>query len=417
MEPIRVALLGAGSRGKHVYADYAQAHPLEMKIVAVAEPNDVKRQCIVDEHGIEKSYAVKDWRDLFISKQNFDAVVIATQDSMHRDAILAAIGKQYHILCEKPIVTTLEDSRTIAEAAKDFSKVFVISHVLRYSPFFTRVKKLIRDGELGRLIGIELDECVGHIHMSHSFVRGHWNNSNTSAPMILAKSCHDMDILLYLAGADCTSLSSYGDLYHFKEENAPIGAPLRCTDNCSHYEACPYAAQKIYLGKNTAWPVNVITTDLSVEGRLKALQQGPWGRCVYHCDNNVVDHQTVNAQFANGVIATFTMSGFTMTTHRGLRLMGTQAELIGDMEKGIITINYFSSRDKKTIEIETTREGHSGSDELFVADFVRLVRSNNTSGETRVGSSLQSHYMAFAAEASRLADGKRMQVADFGKLQ
>ncbi len=417
MEPIRVALLGAGSRGKHVYADYAQAHPQEMKIVAIAEPNDVKRQCIVDEHGIEKSYAVKDWRDLFVSKQNFDAVVIATQDSMHRDAILAAIGKQYHILCEKPIVTTLEDSRTIAEAAKDFSKVFVISHVLRYSPFFTRVKKLIAQGELGRLIGIELDECVGHIHMSHSFVRGHWNNSNTSAPMILAKSCHDMDILLYLAGADCTSLSSYGDLYHFREENAPIGAPLRCTDNCSHYEACPYAAQKIYLGKNTAWPVNVITTDLSVEGRLKALQQGPWGRCVYHCDNNVVDHQTVNAQFANGVIATFTMSGFTMTTHRSLRLMGTQAELIGDMEKGIITINYFSSRDKKTIEIETTREGHSGSDELFVADFVRLVRSNNTSGETSVGSSLQSHYMAFAAEASRLADGKRMQVADFGKLQ
>lgn len=417
MEPIRVALLGAGSRGKHVYADYAKAHPQEMSIVAVAEPDDVKRQRIVDEHAIERSLAVKDWHALFTTKQNFDAVVIAIQDSMHRDAILASIDKQYHILCEKPIVTTLEDSKTITRAAQNFSKVFVISHVLRYSPFFTRVKKLIAQGELGRLIGIELDECVGHIHMSHSFVRGHWNNSNTSAPMILAKSCHDMDILLYLAGSDCTSLSSYGDLYYFNKDNAPSGAPLRCIDNCPHYEACPYAAQKIYLGKNTAWPVDVITTDLSVEGRLKALQQGPWGRCVFQCDNNVVDHQTVNARFANGVIATFTMSGFTMATHRGLRLMGTQAELIGDMEKGIITINYFSSRDKKTIEIETTREGHSGSDELFVADFIRLVRSNNTSGETSITASLQSHHMAFAAEASRLANGQCMQVADFGKQE
>lgn len=413
MKPIRVALLGAGSRGKRVYADYAKAHPQDMKIVAVAEPDDVKRMRIVEEHAVEKTYAVKDWRSLFTVKLPVDAVVIAIQDSMHRDAIIACIGKEYHILCEKPIVTTLEDSREIADAAKDFSKVFVISHVLRYSPFFTRVKRLVRQGEIGRLIGIELDECVGHIHMSHSFVRGHWNNSSTSAPMILAKSCHDMDILLYLAEASCTSLSSYGDLYYFTKEHAPDNAPLRCTDNCPHIEDCPYAAQKIYLGRNIDWPVNTITTDLSVEGRLKALQEGPWGRCVYHCDNNVVDHQTVNAHFSNGVIATFTMSGFTMTTHRGLRLMGTLGELTGDMEKGYISIDHFPSRDKKTIEIETTREGHSGSDERFVADFVSMVRENDTAGETSVGASLQSHYMAFAAEASRLADGKRMLISEF----
>jgi predicted dehydrogenase len=413
MKPIRVALLGAGSRGTHVYAAYAKAHPQDMKIVAVAEPNAVKRAHIVHEHAIEESYAVSDWHDLFATKLPIDAVIIAIQDSLHHDAILASIEKQYHILCEKPIVTTLEHSRNIAQAAQDFSKVFVISHVLRYSPFFTRVKKLIDQGEIGKLIGIELDECVGHIHMSHSFVRGHWNNSKTSAPMILAKSCHDMDILLYLAGSECTSLSSYGGLYHFTKENAPQDAPLRCTDTCPHIESCPYAAQKIYLGSNTAWPVNVITTDLSVEGRLKALQEGPWGRCVYHCDNNVVDHQTVNATFANNVIATFTMSGFTMSTHRALRLMGTEAELIGDMEKGIITIQNFSSRDTKTIEIETTRAGHSGSDERFVADFVRLVHENNINGETTVQTSLQSHYMAFAAEASRLADGERMEISSF----
>jgi predicted dehydrogenase len=152
----------------------------------------------------------------------------------------------------------------------------------------------------------------------------------------------------------------------------------------------------------------VITTDLSIEGRLKALKEGPWGRCVYQCDNDVVDHQTVNARFKNGVVATFTMSAFTMETHRELRLMGTKAELKGDMEKGIITITDFSSRDTKTIQIETKREGHSGSDELFVADFVRLVRGNILSGETSVIASLQSHFMAFAAENSRVFDGQQI---------
>lgn len=408
MEPIRVALLGAGSRGKHIYADWARNHPDEMKLVAVAEPNDEKRNAVIAEHAIDQKYAVKDWRDLFTKALDIDAVIIATQDQMHKQAILAAIDHDYHILCEKPIVTNEADAKEIAKKSADFSKVFVISHVLRYSPFFTRVKKLISQGEIGQLIGIELDENVGHIHMSHSFVRGHWNNSKTSAPMILSKSCHDMDILLYLAGDDCLSLSSYGDLNYFMRENKPEGAPVRCTDGCPHYEACPYAAQKIYLGTNINWPVNVITTDLSVEGRLKALKEGPWGRCVYQCDNDVVDHQTVNARFRNGVVATFTMSAFTMETHRELRLMGTKAELKGDMEKGIITITDFSCRDTKTIQIETKREGHSGSDELFVADFVRLVRGNILSGETSVNASLQSHFMAFAAETSRVSDGQQI---------
>ncbi|WP_321300844.1 Gfo/Idh/MocA family oxidoreductase [uncultured Sphaerochaeta sp.] len=408
MEPIRVALLGAGSRGKHIYADWARNHPDEMKLVAVAEPNDDKRNAVIAEHGIDQEYAVKDWQDLFKKPLEIDAVIIATQDQMHKQAILAAIDHDYHILCEKPIVTNEADAKEIAKKSAGFSKVFVISHVLRYSPFFTRVKKLISQDEIGQLIGIELDENVGHIHMSHSFVRGHWNNSRTSAPMILSKSCHDMDILLYLAGDDCLSLSSYGDLNYFTRENKPEGAPVRCTDGCPHYEACPYAAQKIYLGTNINWPVNVITTDLSVEGRLKALKEGPWGRCVYQCDNDVVDHQTVNARFRNGVVATFTMSAFTMETHRELRLMGTKAELKGDMEKGIITITDFSCRDTKTIQIETKREGHSGSDELFVADFVRLVRGNILSGETSVNASLQSHFMAFAAETSRVSDGQQI---------
>lgn len=415
MKPVRVALLGAGNRGRYVYAEYAKQRPQDLKIVAVAEPDDAKRAAIVEEHGIELEFACKDWKHLFEKSLDIDGVIIATQDTMHREPILAAMERNYHILCEKPIVTTEEHSREIARKSEGFDKIFVIGHVLRYSPFFSRVKDILDSGELGKLIGIELDECVGHIHQSHSFVRGHWRNKEESSPMILAKSCHDMDMLCYLAGSRCESLNSYGELNHFKAENAPEGAPMRCLDGCPIERECPYAAQKIYLGKKTDWPVNAISTDLSMEGRIKALQTGPWGRCVYHCDNNVVDHQVVQAHFLNGVVATFTMSAFTMDTHRSLRLMGTKAELKGDMELGIIEIDQFSSRDHKTIHLETTIGGHSGSDELFVADFIRQVRENDQEGKTSLKTSLQSHFMAFAAEASRLAEGKKIDIASFSK--
>jgi len=415
MKPIRVALLGAGNRGRYVYAEYAKQRPNEMKVVAVAEPDDAKRASIVAEHGIDLAFACKDWKQLFVKPLDIDGVIIATQDTMHREPILAAMEKNYHILCEKPIVTTEEHSREIAKKAESFDKIFVIGHVLRYSPFFSRVKDILNSGELGKLVGIELDESVGHVHQSHSFVRGHWRKKKESAPMILAKSCHDMDMLCYLAGSGCESLSSYGELYHFKAENAPEGAPMRCLDGCPVERACPYSAQKIYLGTKTDWPVNVITTDLSMEGRIKALQTGPWGRCVYHCDNNVVDHQVVQARFLNGVVANFTMSAFTMETHRTLRLMGTKAELRGDMEQGIIDIDEFSSRDHKTIRIETKKEGHSGSDDLFIADFIRQIREDDHEGKTSIESSLQSHFMAFAAETSRLAHGEKIDIALFSK--
>ncbi|MDX9916152.1 MAG: Gfo/Idh/MocA family oxidoreductase [Sphaerochaeta sp.] len=412
MYPIRAALLGAGDRGRFTYAAYAQDHPDELAIVAVAEPDETKRRQIVADHSIEPALAVADWRALFEKPLDVDAIIIAIQDTMHKEAILAAMTGRYHILCEKPVVTTLEETNEIAKQAKHYDKVFAVAHVLRYSRFFNKVRQLVDGGAIGRVIGIELDESVGHIHMSHSFVRGHWSNSNTSAPMILAKSCHDLDILRYLSGSECTSLSSYGDLHHFTREHMPEGATARCTDGCPHIPSCPWAAQKIYLGSNIGWPVSVITTDLSIEGRLKALQEGPWGRCVYQCDNNVVDHQSVQMRFANGIIATFTMSGFTTKTHRTLRLMGTGGELLGDMESGVITYQDFSTREGHTIRLETTREGHSGSDARFVADFVRLVRSGTTEGGTSLLQALQSHYMAFAAETSRLNGGVKIEMSE-----
>lgn len=224
-----------------------------------------------------------------------------------------------------------------------------------------------------------------------------------------------MDILRYLAGSSCETLSSYGDLFHFKQDKAPKGAPLRCTDGCPVLEQCPYAAQKIYLGENILWPVNVITTDLSYEGREKALKEGPYGRCVYHCDNNVVDHQSVSARFSNGVIASFTMSGFTMDTHRSIRVMGSKAELKGDMESGEITIDVFSTKERITYQLNTKRDGHGGGDEHLITDFIARVRSLDIHSTSDLSTSLESHFMAFAAEESRLSGGEKIDLASFQK--
>ena len=415
MEPVRAILLGAGSRGKDTYAEFAKKNPGSLKIVAVAEPNPERRRAVQEEHGIPDALSVGRWEEALRAPSGAEAVIVATQDKMHVEPVIASIGKDLHILCEKPIAPTAQECLRIEAAAARYDKVFLVGHVLRYTNFFSKVKELLDAGRIGRLVGIEHSENVGHIHMSHSFVRGNWRRMEESSPMILAKSCHDMDILLWLAGSDCQSLSSYGDLNYFKSGHAPAGAPARCLDGCPAAESCPYNVQKIYLTDKTRWPVNVITTDLSMEGRIRALETGPYGRCVFRCDNDVVDHQVVALKFANGVTATFTMTGFSMTTHRTIRLMGTEGEILGEMEDSSVTVRHFPSGSIERTEIAHLESGHSGGDPNLIADFTRLVRSGSGGGRTSAVHSIQSHLRAFAAEESRLRGGELVGMADFRK--
>ena len=415
MEPVKAILLGAGSRGKDTYAEFAKKNPGSLKIVAVAEPNPERRRAVQEEHGIPDALAVASWEEALRAEVDAEAVIVATQDKMHVDPVVASIHKNLHILCEKPIAPTAQECLRIEAAATRYDKVFLVGHVLRYTVFFSTIKELLDSGRIGSLIGIEHSENVGHVHMSHSYVRGNWRRKEESSPMILAKSCHDMDILLWLAGADCQSLSSYGDLHYFTPEHAPAGAPARCLDGCPQAESCPYNAQKIYLTDKTRWPVNVITTDLSLEGRIRALETGPYGRCVFRCDNDVVDHQVVALKFLNGVTATFTMTGFSMTTHRTIRLMGTEGEILGEMEGNSVVVRHFSSGSIENIEVSHLESGHSGGDPNLISDFTRLVRSGNGGGRTSAVHSIQSHLMAFAAEESRLRGGELVAMADFKK--
>ena len=297
-------------------------------------------------------------------------------------------------------------------------------HVLRYTPFYAALEAMVRRGEIGRLETIDAVEHVGYWHHAHSFVRGNWRRSGETSPMILQKSCHDMDILRWLAGDRCLKIQSFGSLDHFRPENAPEGAAERCLDGCLCRERCLYDAERIYLdgphcglrqGKD-GWPNTVVAGGPPTEEKLyAALRTGPYGRCVYRCDNDVVDRQTVNMTFANGVCATFTMTAFTETCRRSIKLTGTEGEIEGDMEKNTLLLRRFGE-EERVISLDGSKSefaGHGGGDAGLIEQFCRLIETGGTESLTGIDASVESHVMALAAEASRLRGGETVTLADF----
>ncbi|BFT70768.1 Gfo/Idh/MocA family protein [Paenibacillus sp. P36] len=404
MKKVKVALIGAGLRGVN-YLEYALQHPHELEVTAVAEPNQERRENFKTRHGLQEDLCFASWDDLFAAPKLADAVLICTQDKQHYEPTIKALRAGYHVLLEKPMSPDAQECVLMGEIAAQSNRVFSICHVLRYTNFFATIKGLLESGSIGELMSIAHNENVGYWHQAHSFVRGNWRRKEDSSPMILAKSCHDLDILLWLAGSDCVRVSSFGSLSHFTSDQAPKGAPLRCLDGCPVADDCLYYAPKQYLTDNTHWPTSAISDDLSYEARLKALQEGPYGRCVYHCDNDVVDHQVVNLEFANGATAAFTMSAFTRDVSRTIKLMGTKGEIRGSLEKQEIEIIHFGSGKVERITFEDAggHVGHGGGDTGLIKDFLKLVREDgNSQGLTSAYHSVQSHMMAFAAEQARV---------------
>ncbi|MEC0091917.1 Gfo/Idh/MocA family protein [Paenibacillus macquariensis] len=403
MKKITVALIGAGLRGVN-YLRYALQHPHEIKVVAVAEPNGERRENFKERHGLSDEMCFYDWDDLFAQPQLADAVLICTQDKQHFEPVMKALKAGYHVLLEKPMSTDPKECVEMGELAAQYNRIFSVCHVLRYTDFFSTIKRLLDSNVIGKLMSIQHNENVGHWHQAHSYVRGNWRRKDESSPMILSKSSHDMDILYWLTGSSCTRVSSFGSLSHFTSAQAPDGAPLRCLDGCPAADECLYYAPKQYLTENTDWPTSAISNDSSYESRLKALQEGPYGRCVYHCDNDVVDHQVVNLEFENGVMAGFAMNAFTKDISRTIKLMGTTGEIRGAMEKNEIEILHFGSSKVERITFEEVDglAGHGGGDMGLMKDFVKLVREGSSGqGLTTASTSVQSHLMAFAVEKSR----------------
>ena len=395
-------IIGAGNRG-NTYASYSISFPDEIKIVGVADPNPEKRDKFSQLYHLTDSQCYDSWESILNQPKLSDIAIITTQDQMHIKPALAAMKKGYHILLEKPLATTEEDCITFNNKAKDYDRIIGLCHVLRFTSHYIKIKELINSGVIGDIVNIEHLESVNYWHMAHSYVRGNWRRLDESSPMIVAKSIHDIDLVSWFANSPYKSIYSTGSLRHFTKENAPEGSTDRCISNCAVENECPYSALKLYMNMElTGWPVSVISSDLSKEGREKALQEGPYGRCVYQSDNDVVDHQVVSIEFENDVKASFTMSAFT-DGERRTRIMGTMGEIIGDFNT--ITLNNFRNQTKEIVwaKSEEDEMGHGGGDFGLMKQFLVAVRANDpTLFSSSLEAAVESHLMSFGAEKSRL---------------
>ena len=407
MPPVTLVIVGAGGRGTG-YASYAAKYPEEAKVVGVAEPRDYYRDNLVRLHGIPDKNVFTDWRALARRKRFADAAVVATQDDMHAGPALALARKGYHILLEKPMAPNERDCRRIVAAATKAGIVFAVGHVMRYTRYTQKLKALLVAGAVGDIVSLQHLEPVGYWHQAHSFVRGNWRNSTLSSFMLLAKSCHDLDWIRYMMGVSCRRVASFGSLKHFRREEAPQGAAERCLD-CGVEPTCPYSALKIYVRDrlergHLGWPLDVLTPQPTRESVLEALRTGPYGRCVYACDNDVVDHQVVSMEFAGGRTATFTMTAFNRGGNRKTRIFGTRGEVYGDGTK----ITHYDFLTDKTQEIDTEAPdptilgGHGGGDYGLMHSFVAAIAKGDP-GLVLSGpqETLESHLIVFAAEKAR----------------
>ena len=409
-KPTTSIVIGAGQRG-NAYADFAKQHPDKLQIIGAAEPNPVMLAAIRDKYTIPQENCFDTWEQVFEREKFADTAMICTQDRMHFEPVMAAIAKGYDILLEKPMVPTADECKIIADAADAAGVKVIVCHVLRYSPLFKTIKRIIDNGEIGDIVSMVHNENVGDIHASHSFVRGNWGNTAASAPMILAKSCHDMDIMQWLINKRCLRLNSFGGLSYFNIKNKPENAPPRCTDGCKVTD-CPYDARKLYLkdiwgyGKNWFRPVATGLPNPTDEEVLTALQTGPYGRCVFQTDNDVVDHQTVNMEFEGGITAIFSMSSLTPDISRSLKIMGTKGQIRAHSSHDSIIVDYFSTRSSREVKVVAVG-GHGGGDygimEAF-CDYVSTGVAPDGISDARI--SAENHLLCFAAEESRLSGGK-----------
>jgi predicted dehydrogenase len=406
--PVTLAVVGAGNRGS-THGGWALANPDRARVVAVAEPRPVRRDRLASAHGVPAGDRFGSWRELADRGRVADAVLVCTQDAMHAEPAVAFAELGYHVLLEKPMAITEPDCWRIVESVERAGVLLAVCHVMRYSPYTRLVKRLVDAGRLGEVVSVQHLEPVGFWHHAHSYVRGSWRREDTSTFMLMAKSCHDLDWLHHIVGRPIRRVSSFGGLAHFKPENRPDGASDRCID-CAVEPTCPYSAVRFYsryLDRDVGWPLDALIDHRTREELEAALRHGPYGRCVYACDNDVVDHQVVAMEFDGGPTATFTMTAFNTGGHRRTRVFGTRGELQGDGET--VTVHDFLTETSETLRAHTSGDataggGHGGGDWGLMDAFVRAVATGDR-GHILSGprESLAAHLAVFAAERARRA--------------
>ncbi|MGM9662091.1 MAG: Gfo/Idh/MocA family protein [Oscillospiraceae bacterium] len=420
---LTVAVAGMGSRG-WTYALCSEKYPEKMRVTAAADIRPGRLAMAKERFGIPEDRLFSSAEELLARPRLADILVISTQDRQHVPMAVAALEKGYHLILEKPISPEAGECAEILRAAEKAGRQVIVCHVLRYTPFYGKLKELLDGGAVGEVVAVQHVENVVYWHQAHSFVRGNWRRSDETSPMILAKCCHDFDLLLWLTGKHCRAVSSYGGTYLFRPEKAPAGAAERCLGGCQAKEGCPYDAEKIYItnaatgvahGK-TGWPCDVLADRPTEENIRAAIETGPYGRCVYACDNDVVDHQMVNLECTDGATLSLCMSAFTSRGGRDTKIMGTRGEIVANLSENTICVMPFGG-EKTVIDVSALAEdfsGHAGGDTRMVEEFLDLVsgRSGPTVRTTSLRDSVESHFAALAAEKSRLEGGRSVPLSE-----
>lgn len=397
---IRIVAIGAGNR-TNKYLEYVRQHPDKVKLVGVVELNEIRRKHVAERFGLEASQCYVDYRDFFKASVQADAVMICTPEDMHFEPTMLAIEAGYHVLLEKPIAQTLEECLAIGEAARKKNVLVSVCHVLRYHPYFMKIKELVDSGELGHIISINHRTSVGVDRTAHGFVRGIWRKEAVTNPMLMSKCCHDIDFLLWLTKTPCRKLTSFGSLRWFKEKNAPEGSADRCID-CRVERTCPFSAIDLYRIRRD-WIANFDvpqgkTIDEVIEDQLR---HGLYGRCVYRCDNDVVDHQIVSMEMESEVTVNFSMDIFTLKDNRETHISLTEGEIDGD--ETILRVRKFRGATEKVYDFSDIAHTpfHAGADLAIMADFIDAIQTGRRSLVTSIDRSVESHRICFEAERSR----------------
>lgn len=417
---LNVILIGAGNRGCNYVRLAKENCPEKLNVVAIADPELTRAREIIEAYDIPENMIFDDWKKILALPKFADAAIIATQDNNHFEPACEALKAGYDLLLEKPVAPTAKECLEISDLANSLGRKVVVCHVLRYTPFFGTVKHIIDSGRIGKVVNIVHTECVGNIHQSHSYVRGNWRDSKESSPMILAKSCHDLDIIQWLLGKECTRVQSFGSLSYFRPENAPEGAPEYCIQGCPHEKECLYSAVKIYKERQFPVWVRYVTkkenaTDEEIE---KIISETNYGKCIFKCGNDVVDHQVVNLEYEGGETVSFTMSAFNKGG-RKINVMGTLGELWANMSDKTVHVFDFKTREVETIDVlnyvkdESIVGGHGGGDLGIVKAFCEyLTGEYSGNAVSDITTSVNNHIAAFAAESSRL-EGRVINMNEF----
>lgn len=409
-KPITVVIIGAGNRGR-VYASYAKTYNDNIKVVGVSDIIESRCNRIADQHGVPQENRFGHYREVFERPKMADAVIIATPDDRHYEPCIKALELGYDVLLEKPVAPTEKECSEILKLSEKSGRIVAISHVLRYAPYFIALKAVVDSGAIGDIVSVQHQEPIEFAHMAHSYVRGNWRCEKDTTPIILAKSCHDLDIIRWIVGKPCKSISAYGSLHLFKKENMPEGAPARCTDGCPHQGTCPFSAIDIYVRDKRHLGVFDLKDRKDENEIMEKLRTNWYGRCVYQCDNDQPDHYVANMEFEGGITSSFTMDAFTPHGGRRTRIMGTKGYIEGNAKT--FTLWDFKTRTSKTwrkdvADFDEYKEsGHGGGDFGLVRDFVEAVAAQDpTKLSSSIRDSIESHIMGFAAEKSRKSNKK-----------